>query len=62
MLGVLLVTQKLLNDYLPRQKEPGVGPEGFAEDWMENFGVTGTTKELVLQSFCSSLLLIGRNS
>ena len=60
MLGVLMITQKLLNDYLAQAGSKGIGPEGFAEDWIRDFGVTGTMKDLVFQAFFNSLILVGK--
>ena len=61
MLGILLVAQKLLNDYLARAGDEGIGPEGFAEGWIRDFGVTGPDKDLVLQAFLTSLVVVGKD-
>jgi len=60
-LGNLLVVQKLLNDYLSSVNEEGIGPEGFAEDWIKSFGLTGPIKDEVLEMFCCALLVLGRS-
>ena len=62
ILGVVLVVQKLLNDYMVRVNEEGIGPEGFAEDWIKNFGLTGILKDQVLEMFSCALLVIGRSN
>lgn len=61
MLGILLVAQKLLNDYLARARDEGIGPEGFAEGWIKDFGGTGPDKDLVLQAFFTSLVIVGKD-
>jgi hypothetical protein len=61
VLGNLLVAQKLLGDYLKEIKEdPQVGPENFAELWMEDFGLDLQLKEDVLSLFCRMLLELGK--
>ena len=62
LLGILLLTQKLLNDYIAKKNsEEGIGPEGFAEEWIRDFGVAGTAKDQVLETFSCALLSIARN-
>lgn len=56
MAGILLVSQKLLNDYL--SMEDGMDPEVFVEKGLTEFGLTGDTKELVFQTFLTE---VGRN-
>jgi len=45
-----------------RVNEEGIGPEGFAEDWIKNFGLTGILKDQVLEMFSCALLVIGRSN
>jgi len=61
ILGVLIVVQKLLNDYMASRYEDGVGPEGFAEDWIENLGIEGPIKDYIVGTFNSALLAISRS-
>lgn len=62
MLGVIMVVQKLLNDYMSHVGEEGIGPEGFAEEWMKIFGLDSQAKEQVLQMFFGALLVISRSN
>lgn len=61
ILGVMMVVQKLLNDYMSHKDEDGVGPEGFAEEWMEAFGLNSLAKGSVLSMFCKALLAVSRS-
>lgn len=55
LLGNLMLAQKLLNDYLSVVNIDGIDPEGYAEGWMENFGVDTVARAEVLNMFVGEL-------
>jgi hypothetical protein len=60
ILGNLLVAQKLLNEYLSTVNDEGIGPEGYAEEWMDNFEVDEVMRDEVLNMFVCALMAIAR--
>ena len=57
-LGTLMITQKLLNDYIKLKRSPGV--EAFVDKWMEDFGLEEDLKKEVLSSFLQALSNLGK--
>jgi hypothetical protein len=55
ILGNLLVAQKLLT-----VNDEGIGPEGYAEEWMDNFEVDEVMRDEVLNMFVCALMAIAR--